>query len=230
VSEQETCRVADLERELAAARDEIARFQQLKLESLQMENRTSFSLDATMRGDMVSIFAAVLGEVFEGAGGVNLVETIVEHPRLGPLVLSISRKCGKTAMELRAQAQADADALRECLEQVTPEAMGGTPDLFHPEGGWDAWEKKAKRALSGHACLEYQERMGRLQAEWSEMRQANVELRTRLSEAAAAGFSCAVEAPPKFKTEGIDITGGVESSEFVRRMRDDDDDVEIHVE
>jgi len=50
--------------------------------------------------------------------------------------------------------ETERDALRSrlavltvALTQVLPEKMGGTPDLFSPEGGWDKWEEKARSAL-----------------------------------------------------------------------------------
>lgn len=33
------------------------------------------------------------------------------------------------------------------LEQVTLDAMGGTPDLFGPDCGWDDWDHKVEAIL-----------------------------------------------------------------------------------
>lgn len=34
------------------------------------------------------------------------------------------------------------------IREATIDAMGGTPDLFSPDRGWDEWDEKAKRLLS----------------------------------------------------------------------------------
>ena len=38
---------------------------------------------------------------------------------------------------------------RELLDAVLLSRMGGVPDLFGPDGGWDAWDARARAALSG---------------------------------------------------------------------------------
>ncbi len=40
------------------------------------------------------------------------------------------------------------EALAGLLHEVLPETMGGYPDLFSPPGGWEAWEERARAALS----------------------------------------------------------------------------------
>lgn len=37
--------------------------------------------------------------------------------------------------------------LEQLLEMALPMNMGGTPDLFGPDGGWDTWEKQVVRAI-----------------------------------------------------------------------------------
>jgi hypothetical protein len=38
------------------------------------------------------------------------------------------------------------------LYEVLPENMGGTPDLFSPQEGWERWEERAKAALATYRC------------------------------------------------------------------------------
>jgi hypothetical protein len=40
------------------------------------------------------------------------------------------------------------EQFKALVREVFPETMGGTPDLFQPDCGWDAWEEKAKAILS----------------------------------------------------------------------------------
>jgi hypothetical protein len=42
------------------------------------------------------------------------------------------------------------DAITSRVREVMPETMGGTPDLFMPEGGWDAWEELAVATIGGN--------------------------------------------------------------------------------
>lgn len=38
--------------------------------------------------------------------------------------------------------------IKEALEAVLLDNMGGTPDLWAPDGGWDAWDERARAALA----------------------------------------------------------------------------------
>ena len=69
----------------------------------------------------------------------------IEH-ELGQMTASAElERLAKEAAERRAA------ALEKLLREVLPENMGGTPDLFGPDGGWDEWEARAKVALAPQA-------------------------------------------------------------------------------
>ena len=49
--------------------------------------------------------------------------------------------------EIRA-IRAQVEMLRGLLEKVTLDAMGGIPDLFYPDGGWECWDADVRAALN----------------------------------------------------------------------------------
>jgi hypothetical protein len=51
-------------------------------------------------------------------------------------------------LALLASQEARAQRLEAVVREVMPDVMGGAPDLFWPDGGWEAWEERARAALA----------------------------------------------------------------------------------
>ena len=60
----------------------------------------------------VRLLSCSLGESFLELGGVNCVEMEVGHPELGPLLVTIQRKRGKSPLALKGEAEAEVERLR----------------------------------------------------------------------------------------------------------------------
>jgi len=43
--------------------------------------------------------------------------------------------------------------LRALLQEATLDNMGGKPDVFAPEEGWDKWDRRVTDALNGKGAL-----------------------------------------------------------------------------
>jgi DNA-directed RNA polymerase subunit L len=92
-----------------------------KLKRLHYEDgRTEMTLQSAQ--ELVCDFAETLLEIFLTTGGMNVVEFTVVHPKEGPFTLSLQKQRGKTALTLKAEAEAERDAaqaenrrLREAL-------------------------------------------------------------------------------------------------------------------
>lgn len=74
-------------------------------------------------------------------GGKQKVWDVIQRPIC---TVGMTRKHGHADARLIAAAP----ELAELLSEVSEEAMGGTPDLFGPAGGWDAWFDRTRAALA----------------------------------------------------------------------------------
>ena len=89
-----------------------------------------------------------------GGAGTAAVDGVAFYRAVRSLLARSHEEPASPRADLVAALRADREALRSrlavltvALTQVLPEKMGGTPDLFSPEGGWDKWEEKARSAL-----------------------------------------------------------------------------------
>ena len=87
--------------------------------------REGGAADVRFGGAAVGAIVEALADCFREAGGVNVVEMKATHADLGPLLVTIQRRDGKTPMDLRAEAEDRACALRDALAEIGRGTAGG---------------------------------------------------------------------------------------------------------
>jgi len=71
--------------------------------------------EAWLKSEFVYVMAALLVDLFKAMDGENYVEMSIDHTELGPLVMTLQRKDGKTPHQLKKDAE---DKLQKVLSQL----------------------------------------------------------------------------------------------------------------
>jgi hypothetical protein len=106
VVERKDKRIATLESEVAALKDQLFRW-------TEMHFKEGEGAEATGEGPFVQVLAEELVKVFKDAGAVNCLEFKMYHKELGSFFLTIQRQQGKTPMDLRNEAVEENEALKK---------------------------------------------------------------------------------------------------------------------
>jgi hypothetical protein len=87
--------------------------------------------ELSLQGTLFEYVAEFMAQMLTAGGArpnpANYTETLLEHPELGPLVLTLQRQSGETPHELRREAEAERDALIEALHDAIVRPMGVVP-------------------------------------------------------------------------------------------------------
>lgn len=87
--------------------------------------------ELSIRGDFVKLVAFILTESFKAAGGKNYVALDIESEELGPMVMTMQRRQGKTP------AQVNGD-LRECMKEIQKTIIKMKDDFVDGKGVVDS--------------------------------------------------------------------------------------------
>lgn len=87
--------------------------------------------ELSLQGTLFEYVAEFMAQMLTAGGArpnpANYTETRLEHPELGPLVLTLQRQSGQTPHALRREAEAERDALVEALHDAIVRPMGVVP-------------------------------------------------------------------------------------------------------
>jgi hypothetical protein len=144
-AERERAEIAEAEVARLAALSE-GRFRDVRLVEFK---DGELVLKGTLFEYIAEFMAQMLISSRDRSDPANYTETRLEHPELGPLVLTLQRGLGKTPHALRREAEAERDALVAALHDAIVRPMGVVPASAERWYRPDQADASAERRLVG---------------------------------------------------------------------------------